>query len=433
MTLHLYFLSGLTFLENWKNFENWEPEIGATGGGNNEFQFYNFDQENIFIKNGILNIKPSFTKGDLRRDIELYSNGCTNNWNSGCFNRGSMHWNKGNLHWKDGQPIPVGGYRSKPFSSAKIVSKRSFGYGKLKITYKLPKGNYLWPAIWMLPENKYTWPTGGEIDIMESMGQNPESGFALDYKSVSAALHYGEYNSNYNISYTPYYEELLKTSTARRNLESEWQTSTLIRDDKNLIILINNEEIFNCDKLFRLSAASKPDGTIYKKELMEKGYLAGFKKYLIMNNINVPDYLFEKYNSPFDEKFKLIINLAVGGNFFTDVLNNNDISADWDNDMSNHNIPAVDFMKNINKWYNWGQNENENENYNENDNICSLNWEQCIKDSTPCDHNQKCWYKNEKHLANKRPSNISDNTAFKIGKITFEEMSNNIYYNILNN
>lgn len=412
-----YFYFALSFVENWNNFENWDPEIAATGGGNNEFQLYNFHPENIFIENGILNIKPSFTKGDLRRDLNLYSNGCTNNWNNGCFNKGSMHWNKGNLHWKDGIPIPVGGYRSKPFTSAKIVSKRSFGYGKLEITFKLPKGNYLWPAIWMLPENKYPWPMGGEIDLMESMGQDPNSGFEFDYKSVSAALHYGDIDkSNFHINYTPYYETLLKQSTKRQNLESEWLTSTLIRDEKNLIILINGEEILNCDKLFRLSAELKPNGTKYKEELMENGYLAGYKKYLLMNNINIPDYLFNNYNSPFDEKFKLIINLAVGGNFFTDVLNvNNDKKLlHWNTDLSTNNIPAVDFMKNINNWYNWGPLEIKDSD------VCTLEWESCIKDDLPCDYNNLCWYTNEKHLANERPK-ISNYTIFKISKITFEE------------
>ena len=56
-------------------------------------------------------------------------------------------------HWINGKPIPVGGYRTKPFYSTKLISKESFGYGLLSVQFKLPKGNYLWPAIWMLPED----------------------------------------------------------------------------------------------------------------------------------------------------------------------------------------------------------------------------------------------------------------------------------------
>jgi beta-glucanase (GH16 family) len=35
---------------------------------------------------------------------------------------------------------------------------------------KLPKGDWLWPAIWLLPEkNAYgQWPASGEIDLMVS-------------------------------------------------------------------------------------------------------------------------------------------------------------------------------------------------------------------------------------------------------------------------
>lgn len=65
----------------------------------------------------------------------------------------------------------------KPFSSAKIVSheKGNWLYGRLEIRARLPRGIGTWPAIWMLPtEWKYGgWPTSGEIDIMEHVGYDP--------------------------------------------------------------------------------------------------------------------------------------------------------------------------------------------------------------------------------------------------------------------
>ena len=91
-----------------------------------------------------------------------------------------MHWNKGELHYVNNNPIPVGGKRTKPFISTKLISKKSFGYGNLTIEFKLPKGNFLWPAIWMLLETKYPWPMGGEIDLIESMGNSPDSKFGLN-------------------------------------------------------------------------------------------------------------------------------------------------------------------------------------------------------------------------------------------------------------
>lgn len=66
---------------------------------------------------------------------------------------------------------------NKAYSSAKIVSrdKGDWTYGRLEIRAKLPRGLGTWPAIWMLPTDwKYGgWPASGEIDIMEHVGYDP--------------------------------------------------------------------------------------------------------------------------------------------------------------------------------------------------------------------------------------------------------------------
>lgn len=63
------------------------------------------------------------------------------------------------------------------FTSAKIVSKGKgdWRYGRFEIKAKLPRGRGTWPAIWMLPTDwKYGgWPSSGEIDIMEHVGFDP--------------------------------------------------------------------------------------------------------------------------------------------------------------------------------------------------------------------------------------------------------------------
>ena len=43
----------------------------------------------------------------------------------------------------------------------------TIAYGKVEVRAKLPRGDWLWPAIWMLPkDNKYgAWPLSGEIDV----------------------------------------------------------------------------------------------------------------------------------------------------------------------------------------------------------------------------------------------------------------------------
>jgi beta-glucanase (GH16 family) len=68
-------------------------------------------------------------------------------------------------------------------------------YGRVEVRAKLPRGDWLWPAIWLLPQwNQYgDWPASGEIDIMESRGNaastypNPPGGS----NSFGSTLHVG--------------------------------------------------------------------------------------------------------------------------------------------------------------------------------------------------------------------------------------------------
>ena len=64
----------------------------------------------------------------------------------------------------------------------------------MEVRAKLPKGDWLWPAIWLLPRyNEYgTWPASGEIDIMESRGN---VGYPKEFgggpESFGSTLHWG--------------------------------------------------------------------------------------------------------------------------------------------------------------------------------------------------------------------------------------------------
>lgn len=65
----------------------------------------------------------------------------------------------------------------KAYTSTRIVSKLKgdWQYGRIEVKAKLPKGKGTWPAIWMLSTDwKYGgWPASGEIDIMEHVGFDP--------------------------------------------------------------------------------------------------------------------------------------------------------------------------------------------------------------------------------------------------------------------
>lgn len=71
------------------------------------------------------------------------------------------------------------------YSSAKLVATRPSRYGFYEIRAKLPCARGTWPAIWMLPDGG-TWPEQGEIDIMEMVGH--------DANVVHGTLHSGLFN-----------------------------------------------------------------------------------------------------------------------------------------------------------------------------------------------------------------------------------------------
>ncbi len=65
------------------------------------------------------------------------------------------------------------------YTSSRMVSKftHSIKYGRVEVRAKLPSGRGTWPAIWMLPDDYVYggWPKSGEIDIMEHVGYDPNN------------------------------------------------------------------------------------------------------------------------------------------------------------------------------------------------------------------------------------------------------------------
>jgi len=63
------------------------------------------------------------------------------------------------------------------YTSARIITKGKLEqkHGRFEARIKLPKGQGIWPAFWLLGANidTVTWPGCGEIDVMESRGQEP--------------------------------------------------------------------------------------------------------------------------------------------------------------------------------------------------------------------------------------------------------------------
>ncbi len=78
-------------------------------------------------------------------------------------------------------------FGGKSYTSARMrtLTKGDWAYGRFEIRAKLPFGKGIWPAIWMLPsDNVYGgWAASGEIDIMELVGHEPNR--------MHGTLHFG--------------------------------------------------------------------------------------------------------------------------------------------------------------------------------------------------------------------------------------------------
>jgi beta-glucanase (GH16 family) len=78
----------------------------------------------------------------------------------------------------------------RQYTSTRMISrgKGDWLYGRFVVRAKLPRGRGTWPAIWMLPsDNGYgIWPASGEIDIMEHVG--------YDQNNVHSSIHCSAFN-----------------------------------------------------------------------------------------------------------------------------------------------------------------------------------------------------------------------------------------------
>lgn len=153
-------------------------------------------------------------------------------------------------------------YEDHDYTSARLVTrnKGDWLYGRVEVKAKLPDGRGMWPAIWMLPTDwAYGgWPASGEIDIMENVGYNP-------FVIVGSA-----HTESYNHTISTHKSATTTVATCYSDFHVyalEWEvTEFRVYVDDNLYFTFKNE------------------GTGYKVW-------------------------------PFDKRFHLLLNVAVGGNW----------------------------------------------------------------------------------------------------------------------
>lgn len=153
---------------------------------------------------------------------------------------------------------------TRDYTSARLrtANKGDWLYGRFEIRAKLPIGKGLWPAIWMLPTDWVYggWPTSGEIDIMELVGHEPWH--------VFGTIHFGG-SGNHLQSGTDYS-----------------LSSGLFSDDFHVFTV----------EWERTEMRWYVDGNLYQ-------------------TINSWSTTAAQYPAPFDQRFHLLLNVAVGGDW----------------------------------------------------------------------------------------------------------------------
>jgi len=274
----------------------WEHEVSLWGGGNWEFQAYTNLPQNSYTRNGALYIKPTATADKYgeawltsgRWDVKQMYGTCTMEAVYGCLREGKS------------------GYLN-PIMSAKLRTRKGIRYGKVEIVAKMPRGDWIWPALWMLPNHGSRngggsyggWPKSGEIDIMESRGNRHYGNLGVEH--MGSTLHWGTQHVNKYALTTAHKKISSKT------LADGYHRYTFYWDQNGMDFYLDN------DKVARFATPSQ-----------------GFFRWGNLPGANIWSHA---NNAPFDKEFYLIMNVAVGGtnSFFPDGISNAGYSKPWSN------------------------------------------------------------------------------------------------------
>jgi beta-glucanase (GH16 family) len=119
------------------DYSKWTNEVGGSGWGNRELQYYTDRTTNVSQSHGLLVINA------LKE------------------------------HYTGSDKV------SREYTSARLTTRKSLNvtYGRFEARIKVPYGQGIWPAFWMLGQDleKAGWPNRGEIDIMEHIGKAPST------------------------------------------------------------------------------------------------------------------------------------------------------------------------------------------------------------------------------------------------------------------
>ncbi len=204
--------------------DKWSFHLGTgcpnlCGWGNNEQQYYTSDTKNIYLHQGNLIIEA---KNESIGDKEYTS------------------------------------------SRIHTDNKFEFKYGRIDIRASMPSATGTWVALWLLNKNYEVqnpaewWPRGGEIDIMEYLGE--------DKNEILGTAHYGSDLSNHRFNSKKY-------QAVGEDYNKVYYVFSIIWEEDTVTWLVNN---------------------------------------VPYHSINPTQTFGQPY--PFNDEFFLIMNLSVGGN-----------------------------------------------------------------------------------------------------------------------
>lgn len=240
------------------------------------------DEANVFVDENGLNIMPTLQDEDL-----METHGATITLGKECTAKNRAHCNA-RTNTDNGTVVP-------PVRSARVNTRKTkyITYGRVDVVARLPAGDWLWPAIWMMPMGSSygPWPASGEIDIVESRGNNHTYAGGGN-NIISSSLHWGpdaEHDAWYR-SYERLSAEHTTFSEGFNNFSLEWS-------QKYLFTYLNNRLMH---VLYRPLTTPFWDGG-------EFGSLVDGNGSALEN-----PWRNASANAPFDKPFYLILSVAVG-------------------------------------------------------------------------------------------------------------------------
>lgn len=250
---------------------------------NGQFEETTDTDENVFFKDGMLVIKPTLQDPKLMTTnnvINLTKVGtCTSDTWFNCV---------ATTNTTNGTVV-------NPVKSGRINTKAGafIQHGRVEVEAKMPAGDWMWPAIWMLPvKDTYgVWPASGEIDILESRGNNytyPMGGNNI----MSSTLHWGPDPDD-----DAWWRNNKRETALHSTWSDEFHTFGLEWSEKYLFSYIDS-------RLLQVIYV-KFDAPFWKKGHFPPSSENGTR-------LIDPWSQTGRFNTPFDQDFYLILNVAVG-------------------------------------------------------------------------------------------------------------------------